>query len=160
MSDPDTRDRNDIPHVIAPPPLIYGIPLVLTLLAHRWWPRALLPLPWPAVVGPLFLLASLLFLYPALHAFRQARTNPKPWKPTTALVLNGPYRITRNPMYVGFTCFYLGVTIWANAVWPLAALPVVLVVMDVFVIRREERYLTGKFGDSYRQYVAAVRRWL
>ena len=160
MSDSFTHDASDIPHVIAPPPLIFGVPLALTLLADRWWPRALLPQPWPVILGPLLILVSLLFLYPAIQVFKRARTNPKPWKPTTALVRNGPYRLTRNPMYVGFTCFYLGVTLWANAALSLAALPVVLVVMDVFVIRREERYLARKFGDSYRQYVAAVRRWI
>ena len=161
MRDVAPRDRReDIPNVAAPPPLIFGIPLLLGLLANRWWPQALLPRPWPVVAGLIVVSSSVLILMSALRAFKRARTNPKPWKPTTALVRNGPYRVTRNPMYVGFAGLYLGVTLWTNAAWPLVALPAVLVVMDVLVIQREERYLSRKFGDEYAVYARRVRRWL
>ena len=161
MRDVAPRDRReDIPNVAAPPPLIFGIPLLLGLLANRWWPQALLPRPWPVVAGLILVSVSVLVLISALRAFKRARTNPKPWKPTTALVRNGPYRVTRNPMYVGFASLYLGVTLWANAAWPLVALPAVLVVMDVLVIQREERYLSRMFGDEYAEYARRVRRWL
>jgi protein-S-isoprenylcysteine O-methyltransferase Ste14 len=145
--------------VVAPPPLVYGIPLLGGLLLERIWPR---PIVAERVTLPIgLLLVALGFVaLPAILAFRKARTHPEPWKPTKALVTVGPYRYSRNPMYVGMTLLYLGTTIWQNTVWPLVALPVVLAVIDRGVIRREERYLEGLFGDDYRRYRDRVRRWL
>ena len=112
------------------------------------------------IAGLLLIVSSGVFLAPAIAAFRAAKTKPQPWKPTTALVAAGPYRITRNPMYVAFTLLYAGIALWMNTVWPFIVLPVVLVVMQFFVIHREERYLDRKFGDEYRAYRARVRRWI
>lgn len=165
MSEPDDAHVEpgvaaDIPHVLAPPPLLYLIPLLATLAIGIWRPWPVLPPPWPFVVGPALVAAGAFLLTPAIGAFRSAKTNPKPWKPTTTLVIAGPYRFTRNPMYLGFTCVYLGIALWANSLWPLPALAlVVLPVMQRFVIRREERYLERKFGDPYRAYLRSVRRW-
>ncbi len=152
-------DDNDIPNVIAPPPLIYIVPLLAGLLLHRWFPRD--------VVSPMLAqwlgaacLALGLVMFPALNEFRRAKTNPKPWRPTTALVIQGPYRFTRNPMYVGFTLIYLGIAFWLNALWPVLLLPVALLIVDRGVIAREERYLERKFGAEYLAYRARVRRWL
>ena len=151
----------DIPHVLAPPPLIYLLPLAATLPLGRWVPWPVLPARWPFVLGPLLLIAGCWLLWPSLAAFRAARTNPKPWKPSTTLVITGPYRFTRNPMYLGFTSIYLGIALWANSLWPLLALAlVVLPVMHWFVIRREERYLERTFGEPYRAYMETVRRWI
>lgn len=153
-------DPGDIPHVLAPPPLIFLLPLVATLLVNVWKPWPLLSGIWPHLAGPALIATSLILLLSALRSFRAARTNPKPWKPTTALVIEGPYRITRNPMYVGFTLSYLAIALWVNSAWPLLVLPVVLPVMQWGVIRREERYLERKFGAAYRDYMRTVRRWL
>ncbi len=151
--------RPDIPGVIAPPPLIFGVPLLLGLLLHNFLPRALLPAPWPGILGPAGVVLGLLAL-PALFAFRRAGTHPEPWKPTTALVISGPYRFSRNPMYVGMTFLYLGITCWVNTLWPLPLLPLVLLVMRYGVIAREEAYMERLFGEEYRAYRARVRRWL
>ena len=153
-------DPADIPHVLAPPPLIYLLPLLVTLAIGSWRPWPVLLSPWPYVVGPALVAAGALLLKPAIDVFRSAKTNPQPWKPTTALVIEGPYRFTRNPMYLGFTCTYLGITFWANSLWPLPALLVVLTVMQRYVIQREERYLERKFGEPYRAYMTRVRRWI
>ena len=150
----------EIAGVIAPPPLVYLLPLLLSLVVHWRFPSALLPHPWPFVVGPLLLLIGLLLGSPALMAFRRAKTDPQPWRPSTALVIEGPYRFTRNPMYVGFTLIYLGITCWVNSRWPLVALVIVLPVMHYLVIRREERYMERRFGDAYRVYRRRVRRWI
>ena len=150
----------EIAGVIAPPPLVYLLPLLLSLVVHWRFPSALLPHPWPFVVGPLLLLIGLLLGSPALMAFRRAKTDPQPWRPSTALVIEGPYRFTRNPMYVGFTLIYLGITCWVNSRWPLVALVIVLPVMHYLVIRREERYMERRFGDAYRAYRRRVRRWI
>ncbi len=153
------RTHDDIPHVIAPPPLIFLVPLLCALGVNRLsaWPALSAPWHWVAAGGCL-LLSGLVVA--AIFAFRRARTRPEPWKPTTALVVDGPYRFTRNPMYLGFTLIYAGVALLANSVWPFVLLPAVLLVMQRFVIRREERYLERKFGDAYRAYCARVRRWV
>src|SRR5207247_4526818 len=94
----------------------------------------------------------------AIVLFRRAGTSPVPIQPTTALVVRGPYRFTRNPMYVGLAALYAGVTLLINSLWPLPLLPVVLGVIRWAVIAREEAYLERKFGDAYRAYTTRVRR--
>jgi protein-S-isoprenylcysteine O-methyltransferase Ste14 len=145
--------------VIAPPPLIYGVPLLAGLLLDRWFPWPLVPERLTLPLGLVFVVLGFIAL-PAILAFRHARTHPEPWKPTKALVTVGPYRYSRNPMYVGMTLLYLGTTIWQNTLWPLVALPAVVAVIHVGVIQREERYLERLFGDDYRAYRDRVRRWL
>ena len=89
-----------------------------------------------------------------------AGTNVNPSLPATVLVVDGPFRFSRNPMYLARTLLYLGLGLLANALCVFVALLPLLVVMHHGVIKREERYLEAKFGDAYRQYRAAVRRWL
>ena len=79
---------------------------------------------------------------------------------TKELITSGPYRYTRNPIYVGMTAVYLSVALLANAAWPLVMLPVVLVIVATMVIGREERYLSRTFGEEYLEYCRRVRRWL
>lgn len=153
------RIHDDIPHVIAPPPLIFLLPLLVALGVNRLSAWPVLSAPWRWVAAGVCLPLSGL-LVAAILAFRRARTRPEPWKPTTALVVDGPYRFTRNPMHLGFTLIYAGVALLANSGWPFVLLPAVLFVMQRYVIRREERYLEAKFGDTYRAYCAHVRRWL
>lgn len=145
--------------VLAPPPLIYAAPLAVGLLLHRWHAVRLLPARLAASVGIALLLLGLIGA-PAVLAFRRVNTSPKPWKPTTAMVTTGPYRLTRNPMYLGFTLLYLGTTCWVNTLWPLLLLPLVLVTMHYGVIVREERYLERLFGEEYLTYKRRVPRWL
>jgi protein-S-isoprenylcysteine O-methyltransferase Ste14 len=90
----------------------------------------------------------------------RARTAIVPIRPARQLVVTGPYRLTRNPMYVGFTSVYVGVALWLNAAWPLVLLPGVLGSLYVLVIRREEQYLSIEFGDAYEAYCRRVRRFV
>lgn len=159
MSRTGRRERGDTPGVVAPPPLIYLVPLAAGLLLDRWRHLALLPERLAAPLGIAFLLLGLIAL-PALQEFIRAGTHPEPWKPSTALVTGGPYRFSRNPMYLGFTLIYLGITCWVNTAWPVALLPLVLLVMHHGVIRREETYLERRFGEEYRVFRQRVRRWL
>lgn len=152
-------DKSDTAGVVAPPPLVYALPLAGGLLLHHFFPRPCLPSTWAHALGPVLTLLGFIGL-PAVLAFRRAGTNVLPWRPTKALVVTGPYRFTRNPMYLGFTLLYLGITLWVNTLWPLVALPVVLLVMNRGVIAREEAYLERRFGEPYRAYRASVRRWL
>jgi protein-S-isoprenylcysteine O-methyltransferase Ste14 len=99
----------------------------------------------------------------ALATFRvlsRAHTPVDPLKPTTALVTEGPFRYSRNPIYVALTLLYVGVALLVNVWWILLLVVPVLLVIRYGVIAREEAYLTRKFGEAYRQYTAQVRRWL
>lgn len=145
--------------VIAPPPLIYLAGLLLGAALHWWRPVGLVP---PGLALPLGVAGlSLGFVaIPALLAFHRAGTRPEPWKPTRALVTSGPYRHSRNPMYLGFTMGYLGTAFWCNSIWMLVMVVPVLWVMQVGVVRREEAYLARRFGEDYRAYQRRVRRWI
>jgi len=145
--------------VIAPPPLIYGVPLLAGLLLQWAAPRTLLPEPVARWLGPVIFACGFIG-FPAILAFRRAGTHPQPWRPVVALVETGIYRWTRNPMYVGMTLWYAGTSVWVNTPWPLYALPVVLLLMHYGVVRREEAYLTRRFGEQYLAYTRRVRRWL
>jgi len=149
----------EIPGVIAPPPLLYVVPLSVGLLIQHASPIAFLPPRIGTPVGIALVVLWILLSVAAIREFRRAGTSVNPTRPTSTLVTSGPYRFTRNPMYVSLTLMYLGVTLWANALWPLLVLPIVLVVMQRGVIAREERYLEATFGDEYRRYTGQVRRW-
>lgn len=155
-----SQDTVDNPNVIAPPPLIYAVPLAVGILIQILFPMNLLP-PVAAQVsgGLLFILAGILFIS-ALWRMRQAGTNVVTRQPTTAVVTGGPYRFTRNPIYLSLTLLYSGISLLTNALWPMLMLPIVLVIIDRGVIAREEGYLENKFGEEYTQYKARARRWI
>ncbi len=159
VSEPDSPPARDIAGVIAPPPLIYLGPLIVGLLLDRWVPIGGLPSGAARLLGTLCLVGFSIAVF-ALVAFRRAGTRPEPWKATTALVTSGPYRFTRNPMYLGFTLLYLALALWFGGYWTLLLLPPVLLVMVHGVIRREEAYLSRRFGTEYDAYRQRVRRWL
>jgi protein-S-isoprenylcysteine O-methyltransferase Ste14 len=89
-----------------------------------------------------------------------AGTKVNPSEPTTAIVTGGPFRFSRNPLYVALTLLYLGLSLAVNTGWGFFALVPLLLVMHYGVVLREERYLEQKFGETYRQYRAEVRRYL
>jgi len=91
---------------------------------------------------------------------RRARTNVEPWKPTTAIIADGIYGISRNPIYLGMISIYLGVSCLFNSFWFLPPIILVLITMHYGVIRREEKYLERKFGGEYLNYKNSVRRWI
>jgi protein-S-isoprenylcysteine O-methyltransferase Ste14 len=146
--------------VIAPPPLIFLSGLALAFGLEALLPSASIPgaLSWP--LGALLVVCGLVLLRTFLTSFHRAGTAVEPWKPTSAIVTSGPYRLTRNPAYLGMALTYAGIALLAKALWPFATLLVVLALIDRGVIAREERYLEREFGDEYRRYKATVRRWI
>ena len=90
---------------------------------------------------------------------KRVGTNVLPTQPTLALATDGPYRYTRNPLYVAAICVYLGVTLWVDSL-VLLLLPFVIGVLHAGVVLREERHLSARFGSQYEAYRAGVRRWL
>jgi protein-S-isoprenylcysteine O-methyltransferase Ste14 len=150
----------DRPGVLAPPPLLYAPALVLGLLLEWAVPLPGMPgaLSWP--LGTVLVVAGAALGAWFLASFRRARTPVDVRRSTTTVVTDGPFRFTRNPGYLSLTVTYLGITVLADAIWPLALLPVVVFVVQRTVIAREERYLEGKFGDDYLRYKRRTRRWV
>jgi len=157
-----TVDRADTPNVIVLPPLIFLGSLTLAALLEAILPLPLLPLA-PEVgygLGALFVLGGLALLLLGARRFSAAGTNIPPTLPTTALVVTGPYRWSRNPLYLAMILMYVGLGIAALSLWALLlAVPLVLL-LNYGVIVREEVYLERKFGADYRAYRARVRRWI
>jgi protein-S-isoprenylcysteine O-methyltransferase Ste14 len=147
------------PRVVASPPLIYGLGFLAGYFLERQSSQRLLPPPTTRPLAGLLLVFGLAGLA-ALIQFRRAGTSPSPWRPASALVTDGLYWFSRNPMYLGFTFLYLAGACWLNSSWPMIILPAVLIIMQVGVIRREEAYLERTFGEEYREYRRQVRRWL
>ncbi len=150
----------DTAQVIVLPPLVYGAAFVMGLLLHLVFLLHILPTTLARGIGVVCILVSFPLAIATLRALSCAHTPVDPMKPTTALVTEGPFRYSRNPIYVALTLLYLGVALLFNALWILLLVVPVLLVIRYGVIAREEAYLTRKFGDAYRQYTVQVRRWL
>ena len=158
--EPRPPEATDTAGVVAPPPLVYLAGLAIGFGIEALLPGASLPGALRWIGGGLLVVAGAALLASFNTAFTRKGTAVEPWKPTTAIVTTGPYRVTRNPAYLGMALVYIGIALLANAVWVLAPLPFVLFVIDRMVIAREERYLERKFGHEYLDYKAGVRRWV
>lgn len=146
--------------VAVPPPLIYVVALLVGLALNYLWPVSLLPTWWAYLIGIVLVIASVLIMPSVLLRFRRARTPFNVRKPATALITDGPYRFSRHPGYVALTLLYLGVALLLNNVWVLAMVMPALLVMDLWIVRREERHLEERFGEQYLRYKGTVRRWV
>ena len=151
---------SDAPGVLVFPPALFAGTLVLGLVLHWLRPVSLLP-PLPArLAGLVVLVLSWSLVHSAEAAMKRAGTNVRPDQPSLAIVTDGPFRFSRNPMYLATTGLYLGITLLVNTPWPLILLSPMLLVLHWGVVRREERYLEAKFGEPYRAYKSRVRRWV
>lgn len=112
------------------------------------------------IFGTVLLVLGILLMIWGLLTFARARTAILPMRPASRIVDHGPYRFTRNPMYVGMALAYIGGALVMNSVWALIFLPLVIALLSRLVIAREERYLSSAFGEEYDNYRGRVRRWL
>jgi protein-S-isoprenylcysteine O-methyltransferase Ste14 len=155
--DPGATPRH--PNIIAPPPLLFAGPWLAGLLLQQFVPLPRLPL--AARLAGLPLLAAGLGLGGLfVWTMRRAGTPVDPYETPTVLVTGGPFRLTRNPAYLGFTLAYAGLSLLASVLWTLIFLPGVVLAVDRGVVQPEERYLEKQFGSAYGQYRRRVRRWL
>jgi protein-S-isoprenylcysteine O-methyltransferase Ste14 len=150
----------DNAQVIVRPPLLYLGGLVAGIVLEYLWPVPFLPAVAQYVVGGAAILAGLGMVIACMGRFRAAGTPVEPYKPTSAIVSDGLYGLSRNPIYVALTLVYLGIGVAIDGAWILALVIPILIVMRQGVIAREERYLERKFGAEYLDYKASVRRWL
>ena len=162
MSGHEPGRARDTARVIAPPPLLFlgaaaiglafdrlaGLPPLGLAIALRW------------ALGMALLSLGLALGLSAIRAFRAAGTPPEPWEPTTAFVARGPYRFTRNPMYLGMLLGTLALAAAFDSPGVLLMVPPLVGLVQWGVIAREERYMAARFGQPYLDWKARVRRWL
>lgn len=156
--------REDIPDLPMLPPLYPAIAL-LAATALEW----LAPLSFlaaPTLAGPqswlgiAFIILGVALVFRSIATFRAAGTNVEPFKPSLKLVTDGPYRFSRNPIYIGFLIVHLGIGLTVSLEWGLILLPLVWLGLDRLVVAREEAYLTRQFGAEYEAFLARTRRWV
>jgi len=154
------EDHANVPVI---PPVLFGLGIGAGYLLRWLVPVLLVP---PRLAGEVCFAGAAIALLGlgfggwAFFTFVRAKTTPHPNHPVSALVTWGPYRVSRNPMYVGLSVFTAGLALVANTAWLLIALPLTWVALRRLVIDREEAYLTRRFGDEYRAFLACTRRWI
>lgn len=151
---------SDNPGVIAFPPALYAGTLLIGLVISFFFPISFLPRPIALSLAAIAMIGAGWFSTSAFRTMKRAETAIDPTKPTTAIVSDGVFRFSRNPLYLSLTLLYIGISLLSNAVWALLLLLPLLVVVQIGVIQREEVYLERKFGDEYLRYKAQVRRWI
>ena len=154
-------DTADTPNVIVRPPIAWALAVLAGLALNWFMPLPIVP---AAVLGGwlgalLFALALALFVW-AIATMTRGGSNVPTNLPTTTIVDTGPYRFTRNPIYLAMVLGLIGLAIAFNTLWLLLVPVPFALVIRYGVIAREEAYLERKFGDVYRRYRLRVRRWL
>lgn len=152
--------RKDTAGVLLPPPVIFLAGLAIGSAAEWIWPAPLLPQAVQYAVGFALMGVSAVIAALGFREFARHRTPVDPQKPTEAIIATGPYRYSRNPLYLSLGLLYAGIAIAVDGIWLMVMLVPVLIVLHYGVILREEAYLERKFPDAYPAYKARVRRWL
>jgi protein-S-isoprenylcysteine O-methyltransferase Ste14 len=141
-----------------PLPLSFVLAIFLGWLSQRRLGISFVPTAFAPLLGGLVVAAGVALASLSVREFRRFQTSLRPDRPSTAVVQTGPYRYSRNPMYVAMAAVQLGVAIWLNNFWILLLLIPAIVVTSV-IIEKEERYLDRHLGTEYTSYRASVRRW-
>jgi protein-S-isoprenylcysteine O-methyltransferase Ste14 len=142
------------------PPLVYLISLIVGVLIRLATPLPFLPRRLAIPLGAMLVAVAIALFSYSVMEFRAAATPVPARKPTTVIVRTGPYRFSRNPIYLAFSLLQLGIGIWVNSLWLLATLAGAVALVHYVVIPKEERYLARRFGVEYLDYKSSVRRWL
>jgi protein-S-isoprenylcysteine O-methyltransferase Ste14 len=159
-SSPPTAGQ-DVAHLgLIRPPLVYLTSLVTGAVIQLARPFPFVPGTLAVPLGAFLVVVGIALFSFAVAKFRGAGTPVPARKPTTVIVRTGPYRLSRNPIYLAFSLFQLGIAIWANSLWLVATLVGAVALIHYLVIPREEQYLERRFGTEYLDYKRSVRRWL
>jgi len=156
-----TESREKGADVRFPPPLVWLGGLILGIFIDRFVLAAPFQIARAAslTIGAILMAIGAALPVSARLQFKRSGQSVRPWDPTPSLIFDGPYRFTRNPMYVGLTLFEIGLGLVLNNAWISALALPALATVHFMAVLPEERYLSGKFGDSYRDYLGRVRRY-
>ena len=154
--------KTDSPGVYIPPPLFYVLIFLIALFIQKKVPLkdSVFHLQITKIAGISLFVISLFFLITSLRKFFQSKNTLILIKPASSLQTNGIYNISRNPMYVGLSIVYLGITCFIGNWWNIILFPLLLLILQEYIINREEKYLIRRFGQAYLDYKSKVRRWL
>ena len=160
MMEMNNTATTDNPEVAILPPVLYGGAFVAVLMLQWIWPLKIIRQPIAFWLGLILSIPALALVAWGRQSMHGASTNISPLKPAVSLVTTGPFRFSRNPLYVAITLLYVGFTMLLNSWWGMLLLAPVLMALHWGVVRREERYLELKFGDEYAEYRSRVRRYV
>lgn len=160
MTDIPTTRGPDLP--VLPPILLLGA--LVAAIVLDFLPLHFMATPFAlnaqVVIGFIIFLVGLGLGGAAVRLFRHKGTSPNPREATTLVVTDGPYRFTRNPMYLGFVLMLFGISLVFSLEWGVILTPFLWLALDRMIVTREEAYLTERFGDDYRKLLGQTRRWL
>jgi|ERR1035437_641425 protein-S-isoprenylcysteine O-methyltransferase Ste14 len=156
------ENKKDSPGVYLPPPLFYvAIFLIAVFLEHKVPVNdSMFHLQITKLAGILFIAISFFFLVTGLRSFIQSKNTLVLIKPASSLQTTGIFSITRNPMYCGLSILYFAITCLIGNWWNIILFPFLVLIIQEYVIKREEKYLERAFGEEYLNYKNRVRRWL
>lgn len=149
----------DHPDLPVKPPFVFLGAMLIGIVVDWIKPMPARPDRWGGL-GMIFVALSLGLIYWAWWTLKRHHTDVRPWKPTTAIVTTGPYALTRNPIYLGFALFQVGIGLWSDKLAVLLMTIPAIAATNNWVIAREESYLFRKFGAEYERYLTQVRRWM
>ncbi len=150
----------DSANAVGSPPLVLLALLTVGGLIHLLLPVDIFPDSFPNVVGLPFIAAAIALFILSFREFSRHGTPVRGSEPATAVVAGGPYRFSRNPIYLSMLLLETGIALMVDSAWLLAAVALMFIYLSFGVIGREESYLARKFGDEYLDYKASVRRWI
>jgi protein-S-isoprenylcysteine O-methyltransferase Ste14 len=152
--------HSGVPNVKIIPPLVYLAGIVIGIVTSIWIPTKIVPSSLAWTLGGILIICGAVLSGSAILKFKDVGTTVRPDRAAGTLVVIGPYRITRNPMYLGLALVYVGIAIADQSVWALIVLPVVLTIIQRRAIEPEEAFLERRFGADYIRYKESVRRWI
>jgi len=154
--------KKDSPGVYIPPPVIYVVVFIISMLVQGIIPldRSFFYSAIAANLSIVLIMCAFIFGVPAFVQFLRSKNTIVPIKPASSLETRGIYSITRNPMYVSLMLLYAGIGIVKGNWWTFILIPILLIVVQVFIIKKEESYLERAFGQEYIDYRKRVRRWI
>jgi protein-S-isoprenylcysteine O-methyltransferase Ste14 len=150
------------PGVYIPPPLFYILIFIAAIIIQKMIPveGKFFQSHTIKVAGIIFIIIAFFFLSRSLRQFFQSKNTVILIKPASSLQKTGIYSISRNPMYVGLTIVYLGITCFIGNWWNIILFPILFLIVQEYIIKREEKYLELEFGQQYLDYRKVVRRWI
>ncbi len=162
MTDQDEADEQlpDNAGVAFPPPLMLLLMFVAGFVLRVVLPLSFLPAQMAWMAGPAIVITAFVFFFWAAVTMRRGGGSIPTGEPTEVILSHGPYRFSRNPIYVSMIALLIGAGIWANGLWCIGFAVVAVFLLSWGVISREEAYLERKFGTEYTAYKSVVRRWL
>jgi len=150
------------PGIYLPPPLLYVFFFLISFLLQRSWPlrQSLLKTTTAQIAGFILIAFYFLIAIPAIKQFAISKNTLVTIKPANSLQTTGIYSFTRNPMYLSLVLLYSGLAVFFGNWWTFILLPLLLLTIQVYVIKKEEDYLMQTFGQDYLHYKRNVRRWI